>query len=631
MKPAGPLTRRRRKIRQLLVGAGGWLLACSATAQSDPAPHPAGAAGGAIGARSRSPSAWITTSLYVAVRDGTRLAIEINLPKPAPDGAAVRRPTILIATPYHRGIARNGQTGALYRALLSAGYAVASLDLRGRGASFGTAHAGGFDGEDGRRDLSDVIEWLAKQPWSDGQVGMNGCSYDGLTAFWAAAGGSSHLKAVVVGAPPLDAYSSYRINGIWERYSSNAWDDVVHGMDVTDPAKPVDADRDGSLLRAAVAEHRRAWDEGLEASALTRALPYRDSPSPRTEYSAGSSHWWDFMPGIRSSGLPVLQFAGWRDKFADQSFAFYRNLAGSAGMRRLIIGPWYHCAWNSSRLYDATAEHIRWFDHWLKGADNGAEREPGIRYYVSGAPGTDPWRAAPRWPLPDARVERYFFAAGLPTGSNPRAHALRNRPPGSSEPPDPYTADYTVTTTTLGTAWHYPNPRLRPDEPGLVPVRTATIDAKGILYTSPPLDHGIQVTGFPVVSLWVTSTAADQDLFVYLEDVDGTGVSALLATGEIRASYRATSKAPFDDEGLPWHAGLQHDASPLQAGVPAKIDLALSPLSNWLPPDHRIRVTVTCADAGDWDTPTVEPAPVIGLWHDAAHPSYLALPVVPTN
>jgi putative CocE/NonD family hydrolase len=183
----------------------------------------------------------------------------------------------------------------------------------------------------------------------------------------------------------------------------------------------------------------------------------------------------------------------------------------------------------------------------------------------------------------------------------------------------------------LGTAWHYPNSHLRADEPGLVPVPAAMIDAKGMVYTSERLGRGIQVTGFPVVSLWVTSTARDQDFFVYLEEVDANGTSALRATGEIRASYRATRKAPFDDEGLPWHSGLKNDSVPLPVGEPARIDLALSPMSNWIAPNHRLRVTLTCADAGDWDTAKLIPAPVIGIWHDAAHPSSIALPVVPTR
>jgi putative CocE/NonD family hydrolase len=427
----------------------------------------------------------------------------------------------------------------------------------------------------------------------------------------------------------LDWYSSYRINGVWERVSSNAWDEVVHGMDVTDPARPVDADRDRSMLLAAVAEHRRAWDAGVEASALTRALPFRDSPSPRREYKISPSSWWDFMPAIRASGLPVLQFAGWRDKFSDQNFALYRSLAGSTGARRLIIGPWYHCAWNSSRLYDVTDESVRWFDHWLKGIGNGAEREQEICYYVSGSPGIEPWRTAPHWPLPGSQSERYYFAAGPPPGSNAQGHALQLLPPGPHEAADRYTADYTATTANLGTAWHYPNSELRHDEPGLVPIPASTIDATGLTYTSNPLGHGIQVTGFPVASLWVASTARDQDFFVYLEEVDESGISTLMANGVIRASYRAVQKAPFDNEGLPWHSGLKRDSVLLPPGEPASIELALSPMSNWLAPNHRLRVTVTCADAVDWDTPRLTPAPVIRIWHDPAHPSSIALPVVP--
>ena len=152
-------------------------------------------------------SEWTRSSQYVAVRDGTKLAVDIYRPAVSGKPVSTPYPVILEATPYHRVQQTNGQITAsnlkAWLPLLKRGYVVAILDIRGRGASFGTVYAGGFDQEATRWDLWDVIEWLARQSWSNGNIGMGGCSYVGLTQMWAAETMPPHLKTIAPCSAPI--------------------------------------------------------------------------------------------------------------------------------------------------------------------------------------------------------------------------------------------------------------------------------------------------------------------------------------------------------------------------------------------------------------------------------------------
>ena len=136
------------------------------------------------------------------------------------------------------------------------------------------------------------------------------------------------------------------------------------------------------------------------------------------------------------------------------------------------------------------------------------------------------------------------------------------------------------------------------------------------------------MTGHPIVHLWVSSTAEDGDFFVYLEEVDGQGVSHYITEGTLRASHRAVSEAPFAYLGLPYHRSFQEDVAPLPQ-EPVELVLDLHPTSNLFDAGHRIRVTVTCADHDNALTPVLEPAPTVTIYRNTDYPSRIVLPVIP--
>jgi putative CocE/NonD family hydrolase len=139
----------------------------------------------------------------------------------------------------------------------------------------------------------------------------------------------------------------------------------------------------------------------------------------------------------------------------------------------------------------------------------------------------------------------------------------------------------------------------------------------------------VEVTGHPIAHLWIATSAPDLDVFVYLEKVDSEGKVAYVTEGALRASHRALSKAPYDNLGLPYHRSYKKDITPIPAGEPVELVFDLLPTSRLFHKDSCIRVTISCADADNFETPVLDPAPEIRLLRNAAHASYVELPVIP--
>ena len=233
----------------------------------------------------------------------------------------------------------------------------------------------------------------------------------------------------------------------------------------------------------------------------------------------------------------------------------------------------------------------------------------------------------------DGMWHGFYMDPDLPESQDLAGHSaltgerLISRKPGSSGGKDEYVVDYTTSAADLPTRFFWGIPDTA--NPGLVPLKTAALDSKSLTYTSAPLTRDSELTGFPRVHLFASSTALDQDFFVYLEDVDDGGSSALMTEGIIRASNRATRTPPFNNGGLPWHPSLKEDQTALTPGVPASLEFALYPMSNYVRKGHRIRLTVNNFDRGaGWDTPEISPAPTVSIYHDAQHPSSITLPFV---
>jgi hypothetical protein len=561
---------------------------------------------------------WTRTSQYITVRDGTRLAADIYRPAGGDVVAAAEKlPVVWTYERYMRATVRDRTTvnklerEPWLREMLRHGYVVGVVEARGTGASFGM-----WDGPFSPREADDgydVTEWFAAQGWCNQRVGMFGRSYMGVVQLMTAGAAPPHLKAVFAEMTAFDLYETVYSGGVYRQPFVEGFGALVKQADTSGRAAPVDADADGALLAQALEEHRRNRD----FAALCASLPYRDSADAATGgrfYITRSPS--AYLDGVNRSGVAVYLLSGWHDLWARDAFLWFNNLHVP---RRLVVGPWSH---RRSDGVNLVAEHLRWFDYWLKGIDNGIKDEPPLTYYTNNTADGHNWRAESRWPPAAVRPATFYFNAGRSGSVNSVNDGLLDSvQPAAEADSDAYRTDYS---TSSG-----PATRWTDVYQGAFGYRDLTSnDERALTYTTPPLTSDIEVTGHPVVRLWATSDAPDGDFFVYLEDVSEQGRSQYVTEGALKASHRAVHPPPFDYFELPFHRSFAENGARLPT-APAELAFDLYPTSYVFKSGHRIRVSITGADQDNASTPTAAPAPTIRLHRDRRFASHMVLPILP--
>ena len=500
------------------------------------------------------------------------------------------------------------------RNMVRHGYAVIVVERPGTGASFGIAKQ---SMETVAREEDEILDWIASQSWCNGNIGMYGDSQQAWIQFAAAGTGNPNLKAIFPASAQMDLYEALQFRGgVYNKAFNSFYDRIVPYL--YNLVTPVDSDKDGTLLAQARQERQGSVDGKTMATEAVK-YPFRDSKLPDGRFLWKVLAVYPFIERVNNSGIPVYMTTGWYDIFLGDMFLWYANLSVP---RRLTVRPLDHSGMDATQFdLDYGAEAQRWFDRWLKGIDNGIMEEPPIHYYVMGAPEKEAWQTSKQWPLDKQKMERFYFEKGE-TGSiasvNDGFLTTKKSPP-AQDAFDDYTIDYT-TTSGKRSRWVAVE-----EEHDYSDMRSN--DEKALTYTTSPLETDVEVTGHPVVHLWITTDAPDLDIFFYLEEVDRSGESAYITEGNLRASHRKLSKAPFNNLGLPYHSHFQRDLEQIPAGEPFELTFSLLPTSYRFHKGNRIRATIVCADADNFDTPVIDPSPKLQLLRDMNHTSFIELPV----
>ncbi|MDR1555926.1 MAG: CocE/NonD family hydrolase [Tannerellaceae bacterium] len=566
---------------------------------------------------------WQRSSQYITTKAGIKLAIDIIRPTKNGILHTERLPVIWQATMYQRAskdekgnILSIVDTNPGLQRILKQGYVVASLDQRGHGASFGTNAVFGTMPSDAE-DFYDVNEWLASQTWSNGKTGMFGCSGVGRTQWAAAASGAPSLKAIIPDSFPFGDMGPWRFNGMNVNFYE-LFAEGLYYLDVVNPAPPVDEDRDSSMLKAAIEEHKANKELFRLAHQET---PYYDSWSETLKsYPHKDAEVSTAFEAINKNGIAVYLLGGFFDPVVTDVLYAYNSLKSP---KRLTIGPWEHCQSTASMdEFDWAAEHLRWYDYWLKGINNGVMDEEPVRYHTTNAPDGNKWKVSQGFPLSDAKVQKYYFDKGTSgTVQSVNDGSLSVKKPRKSYGQDDYKIDYTVSTSQLSTDSNGA-------ETGTTkPVDFTPLDAKSLTYTTPPLSSDMVVTGMPVVHLWLTSSAKEVDLYAYLEEVDENGISTKIANQSIKSSWGGIRNAPHDTMRLPFHGNLRKgDELELSPDKPIEIAFFLVPTSHVFKKGNCLRITINNADNANKEN---EGAPTVTLYRNAKHASHISLTVEP--
>jgi hypothetical protein len=548
----------------------------------------------------------LTMSQYLTMRDGVRLAISITHPSQNGKPVEGRFPvlwqhTLSITAP---GILASSFSSAMpvgYNAVPSLayyGYVVVQVARRGQGPSFGKRR--GYNDRSEAYDAYEVIDWLASQPWSTGAVGIYGCSNTGDASMHAVTAMNPHLKAAWAGCFSWEKYDGFWRGGIYANWGTGPERTIEQDMANT----PVQGDEGKALLRQAAEEHQGS----TVLTQMWAAMPFRDDYAP----GVGSRFWYEgsvasYLPQINASGTAIYIQGGWRDDLRGQGLLAYANLKND---RHVVIGPWGHC---QSGDFNMLAEMHRFFDQRLKGINTGILTQDPIYYFTVNAPAGTEWRSSKIWPIAGTQQAKLFLA-----GSSPGGGELQSQAPNGSGSQTTFTVRYDVDC-----------PALARQLGGLLTgAPPCPVEHGGPRFVTAPLESDTEVTGDAIVNLWMSSSANDGNIFVYLEDVTPDGKVTQVTDARLKASLRKVSKPSYENYGLPYHRSHREDAQSLKPGEPVQLVFAFLPESYIFKAGHCIRISVAGSDYRERDRAPVSPAPVVTIYNTPSNPSYISLPII---
>jgi len=623
-----------RVVSRVVVAAAVGLAACPAVAQE------------------ARPEGDVLLNVMTPLRDGVKLATDVYLPKAARGESPAKVSTVLIRTPYNKGVGKSAE-GKYFSAN---GYAVVIQDTRGRYSSEGTWHWMTDDGPDG----VDCCEWIAKQPWSNGRIGMMGTSYVGGTQHAVAMAGSPHLKTVI----PVDAVSNM---GRQSMRNAGAFEMRFWNWIMLNAGKGSNAAQDPATA-AVLTEMAGERHEYLKlqpprpgATPLKLAPEYESWLIEAMRHGANDSFWnqnniVDFPE--QYSDIPVYLVGGWYDSWAGNTTANYMALSKRLKSDvYLIMGPWIHGAQGNfshgqvsfgkdAAIPDPLAWRKVWFDHYLNDAESGVGKaqpfQTKVRIYVMGTGDGrkdekgllnhgGSWRNENEWPLARAVATPFYLN---------REGSLSTTKPAGGEASTSFTFDPKDPVPTIGGNISSQNDIMLQgawDQKGGPHVwnwlKPIPLSARNdiLVFQTEPLPADTEVTGEIEVKLWIASTAVDTDFTAKLVDVYPPskdfpgGFDMNIGDGIVRARFRDSLK----------------EEKFMEPGKVYPVTVKLYPTSNVFKKGHRIRVDISSSNFPRFDVNpnTGEPLAqnrrietcVSTVYHDADRPSQIVLPVIPAS
>jgi putative CocE/NonD family hydrolase len=558
------------------------------------------------------------------MRDGTLLYADIYRPV-----EAGTYPVLLMRLPYNKALAQASVYGppAWYAAQC---YIVAIQDVRGQYASEGTF----YPFRDEMADGHDSVEWAAALPGSSGKVGMYGFSYVGATQWLAATQKPPHLAAIAPAHTSSDYYDGWSYEGgAFSLAFEESW----------------------PIVSLATGTVRRLGDQALVdrmAKSLAdlresyRFLPIKDFPGLSRErpefgsyfydwvaHSSRDAYWrqWSIRERWRDVTVPALNLAGWYDVFLKgsiENFAGMRREGGTEAARsgqRLVIRPYWHVPWGTKvgevefgpDATNKTAEtQIRFFDRWLKGRGDTADKDPPVRVFVMGA---NTWREAEDWPIPGTRFTTFYLHSRGSANALYGNGRLSPEAP-ADEPPDRFVYDPANPVPSKGG-----HSCCFAEVAPVGPFDQTDIEKRAdvLVYSTPPLEEAVEVTGPITVTLHAATSAPDTDWTAKLVDVFPDGKAINLNNGIVRARYRASLERP----------------EPIEPGRAYEYKIEVWPTSNLFAAGHQIRLEISSSNFPHYDR-NLNTGRLIGIdaqmlsaqqtvYHDRERPSSVALPIMP--
>jgi uncharacterized protein len=564
-------------------------------------------------------------------RDGVTLRADVYRPD-----ATGRFPVLLSRLPYNKNLrARPGDIDYF----VERGYGVIMQDTRGRFASEDDEYYPLiWEAPDGY----DAVEWAARLPWSDGNVGTMGQSYLGATQYLLGPTRPPHLKASFPVSAAADFHQCwvYHTGGAFELgwqipYAILMARDSLARQGLTDTLLPA--------LEHELAEAHIPFAQPLTDTAYRRLplLAWGELLQPVARYvtdylrhADDGPYWWaiNLERQLSNINVPMYHVTSWYDIFLHGGLANFCGLrqhamtAAARSAQKLLVGPWAHLFPYTAPTSRGTGDidfgdnarielhdtQLRWFDYWLKGIDTGILAEPAIKIFVMGE---NVWRNEDSWPLARTRYTPYYLHSQGQANSRHGDGRLQPVAP-REEPADRFIYDPNDPVPTCGG-----NTLIIPM--GVQDQRRVEERQDVLVYTSDPLTAPLEVTGPLTVQLYATTSASDTDFTAKLVDVRSDGYAQNLTDGIIRARYRQSRTRP----------------TLLSPGEVYQFTIDLWATSHVFLPGHRLRVEISSSNFPRFDrnlntgedqasSSRIQTATQT-VFHDQRYPSHILLPVIP--
>jgi len=577
----------------------------------------------------------VERDVFVTMRDGVRVACDIFRPD-----APGEFPALHLTSGYQKELDYLPQWPVFHfretndiEWFVSRGYVYVHQDVRGTGHSV----EGEFQlfSQEEQNDLYDMVEWIAKQPWCTGKVGMMGESYLAWVQWFTAAMQPPHLTCIA----PFDAGADmYR-------------DVAFHGgiMALGFPA---------NWWTAEIRANYRLGKYGPSPDVGRWDLPWNVMHHPTCD-----DFWEVRNPDFSKIQVPVYSI-GVLHKVGIHLRGNTRGYETVKTPKKLLLchGDFEGDEMAIFNSREMQLLHLRWYDHWLKGNDTGFMDEDPVTVFVRNR---EVYRPEKQWPIPSTQYRNLYLAPGpsgavaslndgaltwdAPTalaavGPPPVAPAsgTNSRPRTAWAPEDIMAAGETKATVTAdSTSYDYPDP----DWSHFSGLGTAVMEdgvpnpvRKILTFTSAPMSEDLEVIGNIVLNLWASSDQTDTDFFVRLTDQlpDSEQVPGMpprgrmLTRGWLKASHACTKD---EAKSLPYRPYYRHDApQPIEPGEVYKFEIEVWATACCFSKDHRIRVDLACYDSNAFDFGGHYYGLKVGrdtVYHDRDHPSHIVLPVIP--
>jgi uncharacterized protein len=575
-------------------------------------------------------AAKVDINVPIVMRDGTVLRGDVYRPD-----TQDKYPALLMRTPYDKLAARNLIYEDPLRPVRN-GYAVVLQDIRGAGASDGTWLP--FEGE--ADDGYDTIEWIARQPWSNGKVGMYGLSYPGTVQWPAACEQPPHLTAIFPAMTGCSARDFLFGGGVFQLQLAQLWSFAISpvkllrsGVDLTTLLKTADRILNSvdNFWEEASYLPLNGWPHAKETGLVDFYLDI-------VEHLEDNDFWEKFIKiSYEKINVPVYMMTSWYDinniGHGRDAIACYNNIVKRAGTEdarkhsKLIVGPWIHelPLYQSAgdldfgiraagTTFDIMGIELQWFDYWMKGVNNSIINQPPIRLFVMG---DNVWRHENEWPLQRTKYVDYYFHSRGAANTLDGDGVLNTQHP-EEEKADAFKYDpHDPVPTVGGSAFNVA--RI------CGPMDQRDIERRQdiLVYTTPPLKEDIEVTGPVSAIIFASSSAKDTDFTGKLVDVWPDGKAIILTEGIVRARYR-------DSELIP---------SLIEPGKAYRYTIDLNATSNVFKAGHCIRIEISSSNFPRYDR-NLNTGNPIGkddkieianqrVFHDGQRPSHVTLPVIP--